>query len=197
MSFDNEGQSFKKNIPKINLSNGNDYIEAKINLEPTNRVNKAKQNVISMGEDIKVWSTGGDGKHNIHFYYPNSESNDHLLRFSAVIGEKINNATRRTKGIIKIPNEILTIRVDKNGISIDNHYISRFSPNNLNTLKNSGEEGNYKFVTEDDRPSNTYEYFVSNYLILDQVLLNWGVGSMEGSTRSWASYEYVKYHFDL
>ena len=179
------------------MSNGDDYIEAKINLEPTQRLNKAKQNVLSIGENIDVWSTENDNKYNLHFYYPNANANDRLLRFSAVIGEKVNGLTRRTMGIIKIPDELITIKVDKFGISIDGHYIERYSPNNLNSLKTSGSEGDYKFITEDDRPTNTYEYFISNYLSTEGALTDLEVGSTQGKVRSWAQYEYIKYHINL
>lgn len=196
-SFDNTGEPFKKDVPRINLSNDYDYIEAKINLEPTNRKKLAKQNVISIGEDISVWSTKDDGKYNLHFYYPHAENNDHLLRFSAVVGQKVDGVTRRTKGIIKIPNEVITIRVCKYGVLIDGVPIEKFSSNKLTDLKNSGEEGNYKYVTEDDRPVNTYQWFVETYLSIEGVLEDLEVGSMEGSARSWAYYEYIMYHIKL
>ena len=197
-SFDNTGEPFKKDVPKINLGNDYDYIEAKINLEPTNRQpSLAKQNVFSVGQDISVWSTTADGKYNIHFYYPNATSNDYLLRFSTVAGEKVNNVTRRTKGIIKIPSEVITIRICKYGIMIDGHLIEKFSSNKLSDLKSSGDEGNYKFVTEEDSPKNTYFWFIDNFLMQENVLEDLEVGSMEGKARSWAYYEYIMYHIKL
>lgn len=179
------------------MGNDEDYIEAKINLEPTNRTNKAKQNIISIGQGIDTWSTSNDGKFNLHFYYPNSSKNDHLLRFSAVIGEKVNGITRRTMGVIKIPNELITLRVDKNGISIDGHYISLYNTNNLTALKNSGDDGNYKYITEDDKPENTYQYFIDNYLSINQILQNLEVGSLQGNVRSWAYYDYIMCHLNI
>ena len=169
-------------------------MEAKIDLSSLNRT---KQNIFSVGSDISVWSTGNDGKYNLHFYYPNATAHDQLLRFSAVIGQKVNGLTRRTKGIIKIPSELITIRIDKNGISIDGNYISRYEPDNLTALKNSGDEGNYKFITEDDKPAYTYEYLITNYFenVLD--VENLQLGSMEGSTRTWAYYEYIMYHHEF
>lgn len=196
-SFDNTGQTFKKDIPHINLSNEYDYIEAKIDLEPTNRLKKAKQNILSVGENIDVWSTSNDGLYNIHFYYPNSQVNDHLLRFSTVIGVKEGNLTKRTMGVIKLPTEIITIRISKYGISINNNLIERYTSNNLSDLKNSGVEGDYKFITEDDRPPNTYETFVSDYLSADRVLEDLQIGSTQGNVRSWAYYYYLKYFIKL
>ena len=208
-SFDNTGQSFKKDIPEVNLGSGNDYIEARINLEPTNRKNIAKQNVLSIGQNISVWSTNDDGKYNVHFYYPNSTSNDHLLRFSVTVGEKISGSStaKRTMGIIKIPNELITIRLDKNGISIDGHYIQNYKPNTsyhnspsgleaaLNELVND-PNADYYYVCNDDRPLNVYQYCIDNKLSTDAPV-SLKTGSLEGKARSWAYYEYIMYHIEL
>lgn len=174
-----------------------DWIEAKIDLAHLNDTqNQVKQNIFSIGSDISKWSTGNDGAYNIHFYYPHKEKDDHLLRFSAVIGEKVNNVTRRTKGVIKIPNDVITIRLSEYGISIDGVQISRFTTNKINDLINSGDEGNYKYIVEDDQPINTYQYLIDNYLMTG-LIYNLQVGSKEGSARSWATYEYIKYHLNL
>ena len=185
------------------LGNGEDYIEAKINLLPTNRSNDIKQNVLSVGQGIQEWPTTNNSKYSIHFYYPNSEKNDHLLRFSAVIGEKVNGLTRRTMGIIKIPTELVTIRIDCNGIKINGHYVENFKPNTsyhndsnglknaLQELKDAGNNGNYKYVSYDDRPLDTYQYFIEHYLSSNEELSDMQVGCIQGKSRSYAHYDYV------
>ena len=172
-------------------------MEAKIDLSTINdTLTQVKQNIFSVGSDIEKWSTGNDNAYNIHFYYPNKTKDDHLLRFSTVIGEKVDGLTRRTMGVIKIPSDVITIRISKDGISIDGVPISPFSTNSLNALTASGNEGNYKYITEDDRPANTYQYLHTNYLMTNRIY-QLQVGSKEGKTRSWAYYEYIKYHINL
>lgn len=174
-------------------------MEAKIDLSS---LNKLKQNVFSVGEDISVWSTGNDGKYNVHFYYPNAnDPYKHFLRFSTVIGEKPQgyNVTRRTKGVIRLPEDVyvIKIRFDGIGISINGNYIEKFGGNNkIADLLAAGDAGNYKFITEDDTPANTYSYFVTKCLESD-IFKDLEFGSEEGSTRSWAYYEYIKYHKNL
>jgi len=186
-------------------------VEAKIDLTGLNR---AKQNIFSLGSNISVWSTGNDNHYNLHFYYPNSEAHDHLLRFSAVIGNKVNDLTRRTKGIIKLPvksedDEIITIKIDREGIQIDGHYIENYQPGvsydgkNTTAFRNAisalaeDENADYKYIPEDDRPLDTYQYLISNYFENVNNIENLQFGSMEGSTRTWAYYEYIKYHKNL
>lgn len=140
-----------------------------------------------------------------------------MLRFSAVIGNKVDDLTRRTKGIIKIPvkdedDEIITIKVDREGIQIDGHYISNYYPDNdvsfngntsTNAFRNAfaefveDEDADYKYLPEDDRPLATYQYLISNYFENVDDIENLQFGSMEGSTRTWAYYEYIKYHHNL
>ena len=194
--FYSSGKKFMRTIPDINFVNG-DYVEAKIDMTTiSDTLNQAKHNIFSVGNEIDRWSTSEDHDYNIHLYYPHKDPGDHLLRFSAVIGEKVNNTTMRTMGIIKIPGDIITIRISSQGIVIDGVSIEHFENNNLNSLKASGEAGNYKYVTEDDRPADTYHYLLTNYLMADE-LHNLQVGSMEGKTRSWAHYYYIKYHINL
>ena len=122
-----------------------------------------------------------------------------MLRFSAVIGEKPPGytVTRRTKGVIKIPDELIVLRIDNQGASINGHYISKYTgTNKVNNLIND-PDADYMFITEDDTPSNTYQYLIDNFLSNITDIENLQVGSMEGSNRSWATYEYIMYHHVL
>lgn len=134
----------------------------------------AKENIFSVGDNINVWSTTNDGYYNLHFYFPHSLT-DKRLRFSVVIGEKVSGATRRTMGILPIPDETnLIIRFDKDGFWING------------TLINVGD-----YQVEDDRPSETYGYFMEHFR---SGSFNFGFGSRQGNNRSFAYYYYVKYH---
>ena len=158
----------------MNFENG-DYVEANMDLSSLNR---KKQNIFSIGENIDVWSKTADGYYNLHFYYPNATAHDHKLRFSAVIGEIVGGDTRRTKGIIDIADESnLTIRVDKMGFWIDGTLIT---------------SSNY--TIDDERPANTYYgYFMDHFRTGSH---NLQIGSTEGTTRTWAYYNYIMYHIE-
>ena len=142
-------------------------------------LNRKKQNILSIGTNVDVWSTGNDGEYNLHFYYPNASAHDNRLRFSAVIGEKVNNITRRTMGLINISDESsVIIRFDKDGFWVDGNLI---------------QDGD--FTIEDERPANTYTgYFMDHFKTGNHYLQ---IGSTQGGTRTWAYYDYIMYHKEL
>lgn len=105
----------------------------------------------------------------------------------------------RTMGIIKIPHDTIIIRIDSEGIKIDGHLIERYVNNNQAQLV-ADPDGDYKFISIDDNPANpvfpdtyTYEYIIDEFFRKNNVM-DLQFGSMEGKTRSWAWYEYVKFH---
>ena len=145
-------------------------------------LNKIKQNILSIGDNITTWSTGPDGLYNIHFYYPNAAAHDHKLRFSCVVGEMVNGLTRRTMGVIDIADESnLIIRFDKDGFWIDGVLIPQ----------NASE---YTFTVVDERPVETYKYMMQHF---QSQLPHLELGSKQGTTRTWAYYEYIKIHHVL
>jgi len=176
MGYAPNAAKFSDPITGLDFSKG-DYIEALMDVSSLNRI---KQNIISIGENIKIWNTNNDGTYNLHIYFPNAEG-DRRVRFSAVIGEKVNNNTRRTMGTVKqaIPDETnLLIRFDKYGFWVNGDLV---------------EDGDFDIV--DERPANTYtgrfmEHFNSGPV-------NIQIGSMEGNTRSYAVYKYVMYRHYL
>ena len=176
----------------MDFSNG-DYIEAKIDLSNVGD-NKTKQNIFSVGEDIKTWNVNNDGTYNLHFYFPNSKT-DRRMRFSVTIGEKINekgkNYTRRCMGVLKEPfadEENVIIKFDKYGFWINGELL---------------DESHFDLVTDSDMPEwpkepTTYEKTYPDYFLQHfQGNIDLQFGSLQGSTRSWATYEYIKYHRNL
>ena len=170
------GQKFMYGAKGLNFENG-DFVEAKLDLSPLNRI---KQNIFSVGEDLKTWNTGNDRTYNFHAYFPNANG-DRRLRFSAVIGEKVNGLTRRTMGIVNFDIQDETsviIRFDKYGFYVNGVLVTA---------------GDFEIV--DDRPGDTYpDYFMQHF---NNGPLNIQFGSMEGSTRSYAIYDYIMYHHNL
>ena len=140
-------------------------------------LNRTKQNILSIGDDITKWSTGNDGKYNVHFYYPNSTAHDHKIRFSCVVGQVVNGASRRTMGIVDIADESnVTIRFDKDGIWIDGVLLNQNKPE-------------YNFTIYDEKPVETYKYVMQHF---QGKLPHLELGSKEGNTRTWTYYEYIK-----
>lgn len=190
-----QGTKFMYSVNGINYDDG-DYIEAKMDLR---RLVRAKQNIISIGEDIANWSpSGGIEKFNLHIYFPN-DVNDKRVRFSAVSNNKVGGNNRRTMGIVKSDvfaydadtNYILAIKFDKYGFYVNGQLITRseFEP---------VEAG--KTPEWPKTPSGTYpdvwtypDYFMPHF----QGTLNLEFGSMEGTTRSYADYIYIMYHHNL
>lgn len=190
-----DGSKFMYGVNGIDYENG-DYVEAKMDLR---RLVRAKQNIISIGEDIANWSPSGSSeKFNLHIYFPN-DVNDKRVRFSAVSNNKVSGNNRRTMGIVKSDvfaydadtNYILTIKFDKYGFYVNGQLITRseFEP---------VEAG--KTPEWPKTPSGTYpdvwtypDYFMPHF----QGTLNLEFGSMEGTTRSYADYIYIMYHHNL
>ena len=83
-------------------------------------------------------------------------------------------------GIVDISDESnVTIRFDKNGFWVDGVLI---------------QDGNY--TIEDESPANTYTgYFMDHFKTGTHSNLQ--IGSTQGTTRSWAYYNYIKYHKEL
>jgi hypothetical protein len=71
-------------ITEFDLNRG-DYIEAFFDLSTceADPNNPKKQNVLSLGQDIKTWSS--NGKYNLHFYYPD-DVESMMMRYSFTIG---------------------------------------------------------------------------------------------------------------
>ena len=161
-------------------------------------LNRAKQNILSIGEDIESWAPKGKNQYNLHFYYPN-DVGDTRLRFSVVCNSKYGNSNRRTMGIINTDvwefnedtNYEVTLKFDKNGFYVNGHLITRsdFGPveaGKTPELPNQTDVNNGEVWTYPD-------YFMPHF----QGVLNLSFGSMEGSTRTWATYEYIKYYHKL
>lgn len=190
-----DGSKFMYGANGIDFSKG-DYFEIKMDLR---RMVRAKQNIISIGEDISNWGpSGSTEKMNLHIYFPN-DVNDKRVRFSAVSNNKVGNNNRRTMGIIKTSvfnydpytNYILTIKFDKYGFYVNGQLITR---NEFDPVEAS------KTPEMPKNPSGTYPdvytypyYFMPHF----QGVLNLEFGSMEGSTRSYADYIYIMYHHNL
>jgi hypothetical protein len=190
-----DGSKFIYDAKGIDFGNG-DYFEAKMDLR---RMVRAKQNILSIGEDIANWSPSGSAeKFNLHIYFPN-DVNDKRVRFSAVSNNRVGSNNRRTMGIVKTSvfdydpdtNYILTIRFDKYGFYVNGQLITRDEFDPVEASKTPEWPRN---------PSGTYPdvytypyYFMPHF----QGVLNLQFGSMEGSTRSYADYIYIMYHHNL
>ena len=194
-----DNKKFSYNIlTDLDFANG-DYVEAQIDLTVLNR---AKQNIISFGEDIGKWAPNaknGNERYNLHIYFPN-DNNDKRLRFSAVTSGKVNNYNRRTMGIIKPSvftfdpdtNHFVTIRFDKYGFYVNGHLITRDDFVSVEASKTPELPNNPSGVYPDvwTYPDYFMPYFQNSTVTLQ-------VGSEEGSTRSYATYNYIMYHHVL
>lgn len=161
-------------------------------------LNRAKQNILSIGEDIANWAPQSAHKFNLHFYYPNAVD-DQRLRFSVVCNDKYGGANRRTMGIINSDifyfNETtsydVTLRFDKdgfyvNGVLIDRTCFESVEPSKTPEVPNQTQVNNGEVWTYPN-------YFMPNF----QNMISLQFGSMEGTTRTWCTYEYIKYHHKL
>ena len=138
---------------------------------------------------------------NFHFYYPN-DGKDKRVRFSVVSNNKvkINGSTnnRRTMGVVKSDiflfneetNYLLTLKFDKNGFYVNGHLITRDDFENIEASKTP--EWPYEPSGEGTDvwtyPDYSMPYFqgeMNNTIYF---------GSMEGSVRSYAYYEYIMYY---
>ena len=192
-NFSPNAAKFSNQVIGLDYPNG-DYIEAKIDLS---KLNKARQNIFSMGEDIANWSPSGSvEKFNFHVYFPN-DVGDKRLRFSIVSNNKVNNNTRRTMGIVKPDiftfdpdtSYIVTVRFDKDGFYVNGHLITRDDFDPVEASKTPEWPKNPSGVYPDVW---TYpDYFMPHFNVGP---LNIQFGSMEGSSRSYADYIYIMYH---
>jgi hypothetical protein len=112
-------------ITEFDLNRG-DYIEAFFDLSTceADPNNPKKQNVLSLGQDIKTWSS--NGKYNLHFYYPD-DVESMMMRYSFTIGQKApgKSYTKRLMGkayVTDLANTV--IRLDKDGLWIDGVLLS-------------------------------------------------------------------------
>lgn len=158
----------------------------------------AKQNILSVGEDIANWAPSSSGKFNLHFYYPNAVG-DGRLRFSVVCYDKYKGANRRTMGIINSSifefdedsSYEITLKFDKDGFYVNGHLITR---DDFESVEPSKTPEVPKQSDVDNGEVWTYpDYFMPHF----QNMVNLMFGSMEGATRTWCTYEYIKYHREL
>ena len=160
-------------------------------------LNHAKQNILSIGEDIQIWNPSSDGQYNLHFYYPNAVG-DGRLRFSAVSSNKYNNVNRRTMGVIdsdvflfdEDTSPIVVIKFDRNGFYVNGVLIDRSNFSTLNEPSKTPE------VPNNPTPPEVWtypDYFMRHFTST----LNLQFGSEEGTMRTWAYYEYIKYRKKL
>lgn len=160
-------------------------------------LNRAKQNILSIGEDIANWNPSTANKYNLHFYYPNAVG-DGRIRFSAVSSNIYKGVNRRTMGVVdsdvflfdEITNPIVVIKFDINGFYINGVLIDRSNFSIINESSKTPEWPNNPTPPE----VWTYpDYFMQHFTSTIDIQF----GSQEGTTRTWAYYEYIKYHKNL
>lgn len=88
-------------------------------------------------------------------------------------------------------NYLVTLKFDKGGFYVNNHLITRndFVPVELSKtpeVPNQNDVNNGQIWTYPD-------YFMTNF----QNMVDLSFGSLEGTMRSWAYYEYILYHHNL
>lgn len=166
-------------ITEFDLNRG-DYIEAFFDLSTceADPNNPKKQNVLSLGQDIKIWSS--NGKYNLHFYYPD-DVESMMMRYSFTIGQKVpgKSYTKRLMGkayVTDLANTI--IRLDKDGLWIDGVLLSQ--ENYINGDKYNNQPSQWSVYEE------WMEYFRSH------AFTDLEVGSKEGENRSYANYIEIK-----
>ena len=121
------------------------------------------------------------------------------VRFSALSSNKVNGTNRRSMGIVNSDifyydedtNYILTLKFDKYGFYVNDHLITRDDFESVEASKTPEWPKNPSGVGTDVW---TYpDYFMLHF----QNKVSVSFGSMEGTTRSYAYYEYIKYHHIL
>ena len=145
------GTSWSNNISSFNFAN-NDYIMAKIDLTVAN-TNIVNQNVLSVGSTIDDW-----GGNNIHFYYTPTNK---TLEIAVV-----QTAGVFAKAQILINENYLLIKINKNGIFINNELIAQ----DMYDIPNNYTNGIDKILA-----LNTFD-----------------IGSKQGDNRATTHYNYVK-----
>ena len=149
------GDKFDKTV----YGNLSDHVvEAEIDLSTCTSGNN--ENVLSIGNAIANWGTGAN-EHNIHMYYNGSQ-----LSIEGVNSKHTGNDKQPTiKATIKasdIPNKTVKVKLDKNGLYINNAAVSNFGSDN-----------------------EMVAYLSSSNTVQIQV------GSREGNTRSHATYNNI------
>ena len=145
-NYSPNGASFSHTVEDISLADG-DYIEAKIDLSTCANDN---ENVLSVGKDIAKWD-----EYNYHLYYVKT-SNELQINVTSSNNSYIRNN-------IVCENNIITIKVNKTGMYLNDSYVEFTDTTFFKTTKN-----------------------------MLNILHTLQIGSQEGIKRSNATYEYIK-----
>lgn len=141
----------------ISLTNGN-YIEVSIDVST---VTGNKENILSIGENISVWSAANSG-YRTHMYLTASSRTK--------VSIDLMHDTKSLRPTYTLSGTLLLLRLDEYGVWINGEH----------------------FLYDTDlrsTPTLTYEEGMAGLTSL----LSYDIGSQEGSNRSHATYNYIKY----